>query len=143
MSSKSISTASNGLVSSSIIATRQKRPSTDSNTEAGPSKRLRSAVDFDELYDDEATDNQDEGSSRGYLVVDVVARENEMSEEEWFRQVEVKARLEVFKLQLKGRAQSGPAIIKCVFYACWLGAIAFHPILHSKCRWNVSEDSLV
>lgn len=48
-------------------------------------------------------------------MVDLTDREDGTSEKEWFRKVEIRARFAVFQLQLEGKSQTGPAVIKWVF----------------------------
>lgn len=115
MSSTSTSNAINGLGASTTIKKRSA-----ANAEAGPSnlKRPRTDLTLDDLYDsgnDKVSKNHAElGDSQGYLVVDIAEKAHDVADAEWFRRVEVKARLEVFKLKLEGKAQSGPAVIQYV-----------------------------
>lgn len=120
MNSTSANTAANGFIASSAVPPRQKRSLNTSNAEAGPSnsKRPRTTSTFDGLYDSDGVSNEHAKpeESRGYLVVDIVERAHDVPEAEWYRRVEVRARSEVFKLQLTGKAQSGPAVIQCVLW---------------------------
>lgn len=147
MSSTSTKNAANGLITTTAVSSREKRPLNNTNAEAGPSnlKRPRTDSTLDDLYGDNGTpSNQPErGELKGYLVVDIVERAQDVSEAEWFRRVEVKARLEVFKLQLAGKAQSGPAVIQCVSWSAQYSFIISDFIFGSKSQREVDEDSLV